>query len=97
MDLLTWRGRVSTWLNRRRSATYILATERGLRPSHPHPTAFVLLGGGARGATQAGALRVILEHGIVPNYIVSISAGSWNGALLAQDPPPERAREPKRP
>ena len=93
MDLLTWRGRVSTWLNRRRSATNALESERGLRPSQPHRTAFVLLGGGARGAAQAGALRVILEHGIVPNYIVSISAGSWNGAFLAQDPTPERARE----
>ncbi len=93
MDLLTWRGRVSTWLNRRRNATNPLATERAVRPSQPHRTAFVLLGGGARGAAQAGALRVVLEHGIVPNYIVSISAGSWNGAFLAQDPTPEQAQE----
>ena len=93
MDLLTWRGRVSTWLNRRRAATSPLANERAVRPSQLHRTAFVLLGGGARGAAQAGALSVILEHGIVPNYIVGISAGSWNGAFLAQDPTPERGRE----
>jgi NTE family protein len=52
-----------------------------------------LLGGGARGAAQAGALSVILENGIVPDYIVGISAGSWNGAFLAQEPTPERAHE----
>ena len=45
MDLLTWRGRVSTWLNRRRAATSPLANERAVRPSQPHRTAFVLLGG----------------------------------------------------
>lgn len=93
MDLLTWRDRVSTWLNRRRLATDPLANERSVRQSQPHRTAFVLLGGGARGAAQAGALSVILEHGIVPNYIVGISAGSWNGAFLAQEPTPERARD----
>jgi NTE family protein len=93
MDVLTWRGRVSTWLSRRRSAPHALESERAVRLSQPHRTAFVLLGGGARGAAQAGALRAILEHGIVPDYIVSISAGSWNGAFLAQNPTPERARE----
>jgi NTE family protein len=91
MDLLTWRGRVTTWLNRRRTTTNPLANERAIRPSQPHRTAFVLLGGGARGAAQAGALRVLLEEGITPNYIVGISAGSWNGAFLAQEPTKERA------
>lgn len=91
MDLLTWRGRVSTWLNRRRTSANPLASERAIRHSQPHRTAFILLGGGARGAAQAGALSVILEQGIVPNYIIAISAGSWNGAYLAQDPTPERA------
>ncbi len=93
MDLLTWRGRVSTWLNRKRTASQPLANERAVQPAQPHRTAFVLLGGGARGAAQAGALSVILEHGIIPDYIVAISAGSWNGAYLAQDPTAERAHE----
>lgn len=93
MDLLTWRGRVSTWLTRRRAASRPLANERAIQASQPHRTAFVLLGGGARGAAQAGALGVILESGLVPDYIVGISAGSWNGAFLAQDPTPERAHE----
>lgn len=62
----------------------------------PARTAFVLLGGGARGAAQAGALTVLLEAGIVPDIIVAISAGAWNGGYLAVDPTPERARELER-
>jgi NTE family protein len=93
MDLLTWRGRVGTWLNRRRTASRPLAAERAVSPSRPHRTAFVLLGGGARGAAQAGALSVLLDHGILPDYMVGISAGSWNAAFLAQDPTPERGHE----
>lgn len=57
----------------------------------PPRTAFILLGGGARGAAQAGALTVLLDNGIAPDLIVGISAGSWNGAHLALDPTPERA------
>lgn len=92
MDLLTWRGRVGAWLNRRRTASHPFASERAVRPSQPHRTAFVLLGGGARGAAQAGALRVVLDHGLIPDYIVGISAGAWNSAFLAQQPTPERAQ-----
>lgn len=49
-------------------------------------TAFVLSGGGARGALQVGALRALLERGIVPDVIVGTSIGAWNGAWLANDP-----------
>lgn len=55
--------------------------------------AFVLLGGGSRGAAQAGALAVALEQGIKPDIIIGVSAGAWNGAYLAVDPTPERARQ----
>lgn len=55
--------------------------------------AFVLLGGGSRGAAQAGALAVALEQGIKPDVIIGVSAGAWNGAYLAVDPTPERARQ----
>lgn len=54
-------------------------------------TAFVLLGGAARGAAQAGALTVLLEHGIVPDLVFGISVGAWNGAFIAAEPTPERA------
>lgn len=48
--------------------------------------AFVLSGGGNRGPLQAGAVKVLLEHGIVPEMIVGSSAGALNGAYLAADP-----------
>lgn len=56
-------------------------------------TAFILFGGAARGAAQAGALTALLEHGIIPDLIVGISAGAWNGAYLALDPSPQQAVE----
>jgi len=61
-------------------------------PADPR-TVFILFGGAARGAAQAGALTVLLERGIVPDLIFGISAGAWNGAYLALDPTPERAVE----
>jgi NTE family protein len=45
--------------------------------------AFVLSGGGARGALQAGALRALLEAGIHPNLLVGTSVGAINSAYLA--------------
>lgn len=52
-------------------------------------TAFVLSGGGARGALQVGALRALLEHGVRPDVVVGTSIGSWNGAWVAHDPTAE--------
>ena len=49
-------------------------------------TAFVLTSGGARGSLQVGAARALLERGITPDVIVGTSIGSWNGAILAQQP-----------
>ena len=45
--------------------------------------ALVLSGGAVKGAFQAGALRVLLERGFVPDYIWGVSVGALNGALLA--------------
>ncbi len=45
--------------------------------------AFVLGGGGARGALQVGALRVLLEAGIRPDMLVGTSIGAVNAAMLA--------------
>ena len=45
--------------------------------------AFVLGGGGSRGALQAGALRAILEAGYRPDLLVGTSIGAVNGAYLA--------------
>jgi NTE family protein len=49
-------------------------------------TAFVLSGGGARGALQAGAVRALLEVGITPDVLIGTSIGAWNAAVLARFP-----------
>ncbi|WP_244286071.1 patatin-like phospholipase family protein [Cellulosimicrobium cellulans] len=54
----------------------------------PTPTAFVLGGGGVRGAVQIGMLRALLERGITPDLVVGTSIGAINGAALAADPTP---------
>lgn len=59
------------------------------RPRWRDYTAFVLSGGGARGALQVGALQALIESGERPDVVVGTSIGSWNGAWLAHDPTPE--------
>jgi predicted acylesterase/phospholipase RssA len=56
------------------------------RPRWHDYTAFILSGGGARGALQAGALRALLEQGIQPDVVIGTSIGAWNGARLAYAP-----------
>jgi len=53
--------------------------------------AFVLSGGGNRGALQVGALQVLLEHGLRPDILAGTSAGALNAAFLASDPTPAGA------
>jgi predicted acylesterase/phospholipase RssA len=53
---------------------------------------FVLSGGGAIGAYQAGALLALAEADLVPDAVVSCSAGALNGAFYAADPTTARAR-----
>jgi len=48
--------------------------------------AFVLSGGGSRGALQVGALKVLIEAGIRPDMVVGTSIGSVNATFLAADP-----------
>jgi NTE family protein len=48
--------------------------------------AFVLGGGGVRGAVEVGMLQALLERGIHPDLIVGTSIGAINGALLAAEP-----------
>lgn len=45
--------------------------------------AFVLGGGGARGAMQIGAIRALLEKGLRPDLLVGTSIGAANAAALA--------------
>jgi NTE family protein len=48
--------------------------------------AFVLSGGGSRGALQVGALQVLIEAGIRPDMVVGSSVGAINSAALAVSP-----------
>lgn len=50
------------------------------------PTAFVLGGGGVRGAVEIGMVRALFEAGIVPDLVVGTSIGAINGAIIAKDP-----------
>ena len=88
MQFRSLAGRLSGWFVHSHQAQEALRINE---PRETPRTAFVLLGGGARGAAQAGALTVLLEAGLHPDLIIGISAGSWNGSYLAMDPSPERA------
>lgn len=88
MQIRTLTERVSGWFARGHPLEEAAQTGEPLAAPR---TAFVLLGGGARGAAQAGALTILLEAGLRPDLIIGISAGSWNGSYLAMDPSPARA------
>ncbi len=45
--------------------------------------AFVLSGGGSRGALQVGALQALLEAGLQPDFFIGASIGAVNAAFLA--------------
>lgn len=52
------------------------------------PVVWVLSGGGAMGAAQAGMAQALLGAGIVPEVLVGCSAGALNAAGIAKDPTP---------
>lgn len=58
----------------------------GVSVSAGERVAFVLGGGGLRGAVQIGMLRALLERGVVPDVIVGTSIGAINGAIVAKTP-----------
>ena len=45
--------------------------------------AFVLSGGGNRGALEVGVLRALLEHDIRPQILVGTSVGAINATAIA--------------
>lgn len=49
-------------------------------------TAFVLGGGGMRGAAEVGMAKALAARGITPDIIIGTSVGSLNGAILASEP-----------
>ena len=58
----------------------------GRGPAGAPRTAFVLAGGAALGATQAGMVHALYERAIVPDLLVGTSAGALNAAFLASRP-----------
>jgi len=50
-------------------------------------TVFVLQGGGALGAYQAGAYTALAEAGYMPSWVAGISIGAVNSAIIAGNPP----------
>ncbi|HEX4712027.1 patatin-like phospholipase family protein [Phenylobacterium sp.] len=50
----------------------------------------LLQGGGALGAYQAGVYEGLVEVGIAPTWVVGISIGAINSALIAGNPPERR-------
>ncbi len=55
--------------------------------------AFVLSGGGNRGALEAGALVALFERGIQPDILVGTSAGAVNATALSFNPTLEGAQQ----
>jgi NTE family protein len=50
----------------------------------------LLQGGGALGAYQAGVYEGLVEQGVEPTWVVGISIGAINAALIAGNPPERR-------
>lgn len=73
-DAHRWRGR--------------LARRLGLRAAEPSHTAFVLAGGGSRGAVQVGMLAELVERGVRADRVYGASVGAVNAAAYCGDPTP---------
>ena len=59
--------------------------------THPEKEVIVLQGGGALGAYQAGAYEALCEAGHMPNWVAGTSIGAINAAIIAGNPPEQRA------
>ncbi len=64
----------------------------GGRPGSRPTTAFVLAGGGSRGAVQVGMLAELVDRGIRADRVYGASVGAVNGAAYAGDPTPAGMR-----
>src|SRR6478735_7106569 len=69
---------------RRAPQDVLSGRRRGTRMESP--VAFVLGGGGIRGAVEIGMIKALLESGIRPDVIAGTSIGAINGAQVAADP-----------
>src|SRR5712664_1061945 len=60
------------------------------RPKGCEGISLVLQGGGALGAYQAGVYQALHEAGLEPDWVVGVSIGAINAALIAGNPPERR-------
>jgi len=61
-------------------------------PSDTDTVAFVLGGGGLRGAAEVGMVKALAETDIRPDMVVGTSIGSINGAIIASGPLDETSK-----
>ncbi len=82
----TWTERIrARWAARQRHAP------DGRGAPAPRRTAFVLAGGGSRGAVQVGMLEELIRRGIRADRVFGASVGAINGAAYAGNPTLEGA------
>src|SRR5208283_652087 len=60
------------------------------RPPGCDRIALVLQGGGALGAYQGGVYQALHEAGLEPDWVVGVSIGAINAAIIAGNPPARR-------
>jgi NTE family protein len=63
-------------------------------PARAPRTAFVLAGGAALGAMQAGMVHALCKRGITPDLLIGTSAGALNGSLAPRPATAATAEEP---
>jgi NTE family protein len=90
---LSFADRVRTRWSQRRHFTGAENGRNGRNGRNPPPkrTAFVLAGGGSRGAVQVGMLQELIARGIRADRVFGASVGAINGASYAGQPTQENA------
>jgi NTE family protein len=80
-----------SWFDRLRARVDVVGRRRGRDDPAPpdHKTAFVLAGGGSRGAVQVGMLSELVARGVRADRVFGASVGAINGGAYAGDPTPE--------
>src|ERR1700722_3208797 len=67
--------------------------ERLGRPKGCEGISLVLQGGGALGASQAGVYQALHEAGLEPDWVVGVSIGAINCAIIAGNKPEDRLQK----
>ena len=63
----------------------------GRPPSYDKKVGLVLQGGGALGSYQAGVYEALASSEYLPDWVAGISIGAINAAIIAGNPPENRA------